>query len=289
MPTSLSPVDVANSALSKIGAQPINSLTDQTSASALACNLNFGLAYLEVSRASRWNCILTFQQLTADPAANPPVAPGGVTPITAVPWAPLTAYLANAFLTYGGYYYTVNFDYTSSSNFVNDLTAGFLVQTDQQAGTSVPDPFAGGDGSQFQSGWSFAYLLPDDFQLLVSLNENTSLGSWGGFGETSAEYEIIGDHLFCDETTAVVQYVKKEIDTTRFDSLFTHALTLKLASMISTLLRHDGGQMEALLLGEYKVALKEARTKNGGEKLARRFNPIASSNFNKARYGGANG
>ena len=59
--------------------------------------------------------------------------------------------------------------------------------------------------------------------------------------------------------------------------------------MISTELRQDGGVMEAGLLEAYERLIRQARTKNAGEKQARRFNPIASSKFNQARYGGVNG
>lgn len=291
MPTSLSPVDVSNAALALIGAQAINSLNDLTSVSAIQCNQNLPLAVDEVVRAGRWNTLIAPVQLTAAPAsANPMIVPGGVTPLAGVPWAPLTAYLANAFVTYGNYFYTVNFNYTSSNNFTNDLTAGFLSQTDQQAGTSVPDPFGNFvDGSQFVSGWSFAYLLPDDFQLLVTLNDNWCWGGWGGWGGESAQYEIMGNLLFCDEASAVVQYVQTTIDTTRFDALFLNCLTLKLASRIATALRHDGGKLAEVMLGEYKAALKDARAKNGGERVSRRFNPIPSSNFNRARWAGLAG
>ena len=173
MPTTLGPVQLANVALAKIGAQAITSLTDQTSTSAILCNQNIWLAVAEVSRAGRWNCILTTAQLTA--VTQTPVVPNGTGAITAVAWEPLTAYLADAFISYGGYYYTVMFDLTSSNNFFNDLTAGYYTQTDQQVGTSVPDAFCQGDGSLYQSGWPFAYALPADFQLLVTLNDNTSL------------------------------------------------------------------------------------------------------------------
>ena len=53
--TSLSPTDICNLSLSKIGAAPINSIGDLTNNSAIVCNTNFQLAYLEVSRATRWN------------------------------------------------------------------------------------------------------------------------------------------------------------------------------------------------------------------------------------------
>lgn len=280
MPTPASSVNICNLALSKIGAQAISSLSDQTNPSAIACNVNFLQACLEVSRAGRWNCLLTPTQLTAVPQTL--VNTDNPIP-TATAWAPLTTYQANVYLTYGGYYYQVEYTYTSTNNFVNDLTTGALVQTNLP---TTGSPFGCG-GSQYTSGWGFAYALPSDYQLLVTLNDNFCSG-WVGFGESAADYEIMGTTLYCNESVAVVQYVKNQPDTSRFDSLFVNALTFKLASMISTTLRQDGGRMEALLLQEYKSALKEARQKNGGEQQSRRFNPINSSRFIQSRYYGIN-
>ena len=343
MPTTLAQVDVCNVALAKIGAQSINSLTDQTSAASIVCNQCFNLAYLEVSRTTRWNCLLNTAVLVAvvqTPLASTTIPPpssfvnwapntffatglylyygsayyvvltgytssssfavdlssGNIQlyntngfPVTPpIPWAPQTYYSANAFLSYGNYFYTVNFAYTSSNNFTNDLTAGYLVQTDQQAGQSTTDAFQNyGSGSMYASGWAFAYQLPSDFQLLDTLNDN--VGSNWGYGDNSSNYEIMGSILYCDSSQAVIQYVPNQPDTTQWDAMFLNCVTLKLASMIATSLRQDGGAMERALLGGYQQALREARSKNGGEKQARRFNPIQSSRFNQARYGGING
>lgn len=281
MPTNLAAVDICNIALSKIGAQAINSITDQTSASAIACNTNFQLAYLEVSRASRWNCILTLAVLVQQVQIPLPGCPVPPNPAT---WAPFTTYTANTYLTYGGYFYQVMFTYTSTDNFENDLTTGALTQTN----LPTTQPFFPNNGSQYPSGWAYKFALPSDFQLLVTLNDNTYWG-YQGFGDTSSDYEIMGNSLYCDTPQAVIQYVQSTADTTKFDSLFANALTLKLASMISTNLRQDGGAMEERLLVAYDRALREARVKNAGEKKARRFNPIPSSLFNRSRYGGRNG
>lgn len=283
MPTTLSPTTICNSALAKIGSQAITSLTSG-SASAVICNQQYGMAVGEVMRAGRWNCLLVPLQLTA--VTQPSVVPNGTGPISAVPWEPLTAYLADTFISYGGYYYTVMFDYTSTNNFVNDLTAGFLTQTDQQVGTSVPDAFAGYDGSQYVSTWPYAYALPADFKLMVTLNGAFCLAGWGGPEQLVGEWQIMQSTLYCNQATAVIQYIQNNPDSTLFDDLFVNALTFKLASMISTTLRQDGGQMEAALLAEYKRALREARAKNGGEANRRRFNPISTSVFNRSRYTG---
>lgn len=282
MPTTLSPVGICNIALSKIGALSINSLTDTTNSSALACNTNFNLCYLEVSRSARWNCILDIAILVSEPQIP---LPGGTVPSNVPTWEPLTSYLADSFLTYGGYFYLVLFDYTSTNNFVNDLTAGALAQTN----LPTSNPLIPSDGSQYPSGWSYKFRLPADFQLLVALNDNTASNVWRNYGETTADYEIIGESIYCEDVQAVIQYVKDQPDPTRLDSLFVNALTLKLASTISTSLRQDGGRLEQALIAEYKSALREARTKNAGERQPRRFSIVNSSKFNASRYGGVNG
>ncbi len=287
MPTSLSPTNIANAALAKVGAQAITSLTDQTSTSAIICNQNYSLAVAEVSRAGRWNCLLVPAQLTA--VTQTSVIPLTSGTISAVAWAPLTAYLANTFIYYGNYYYEVMYNVTSTNNFFNDLTAGFYTQQDQQFGSSVPDAFSGLDGSQYTSTWPYAYELPSDFQLMVTLNGGFCYPGWAAPEQLVANWQIMGETLYCNQSVAVIQYIQTQPDSTRFDSLFVNALTYKLASMIATTLRQDGGNMQAALLSEFKRAIREARTKNGGEQTTRRFNPIGTSMFNRARYSGLNG
>lgn len=282
MPTTLSPTDISNLALSKVGAEFINSITDGGNRSAIACNQNFQLAYLEVSRSSRWNCLMTPGVLTQVPQT--PITP--VTPPTPFmgAWAPNTAYAANVFISYGGYYYEVMYVYTSSANFLNDLTSGPLTQQNLQ--TSGPTTFPSCDGSQYPSGWSFQYALPADFQLLCMLNDNCC---WDFDGAGGDDYEIMGEFLYCDQSRAIIQYVKNQPDTSQFDALFTSALSFFLASMIATTLRQDGGKLQIQMLDLYTRALSKGRTKNGGEQMARRFSSIRSSRFLRARYGGING
>ena len=124
---------------------------------------------------------------------------------------------------------------------------------------------------------------------------------WDYDGSGGDDYELMsgqiavgppptyGQCLFTYASQAVIQYVPNQPDTTQWDALFTNAVTLKLASAIATTLRQDGGALEAKLLMAYEQALRVARQKNGGEKQSIRFNPIRSSRFNQARYGGING
>lgn len=282
--TSLSQTDVCNIALSKIGSQPIQSITDLTNKSAIFCNTNWQLSYLEVSRATRWNCLLDTAILAALPQIPLPEAG---TPSPTVNWEPNTAYPANIYLAYGGGIYLTQYAYTSTASFVNDLTTGALVQADYpdyNFWTNFPN------GSQYPSGWAFKYQLPDDFVLMAVLNDNnTGWGYYGGESGQGALYQIMGDHLFTNAQQAVIKYVKNQPDTTRFDALFVAALAFNLASKIATPLRQDSGQMEAELIKAYMQKVSEAKTKNAGEGQPRRFTLQATSRFGAARKWSTNG
>lgn len=299
MPISNDPTSLSNIALSKIGAQLITSISDNTNTSAIQCNLNFGLCYQEVARAVRWNCLLTTAVLNeVQQVGLPGTSAATSTSITATAWAPLHAYLANVYVTFGGYYYTVMFSYTSSGNFMNDLTTGALAQTDLPTSGST---FGITDGSQYPSGWGHQYLLPANYLLLATVNENVVWNADGGGGD---DYEIMAGSpvypipntpaplvpcLFCDSAQVVVQYVPNQPDTTQWDANFASAFTFKLAAQVATPLRQDGGKLQIEMLQAYKQALSFAQQRNGGEQQVKRFNPVFSSLFNQARQGGANG
>lgn len=271
-------------ALSKIGAVSIQAMNDLTSTSAIQCNTNFQLAYLAVSRAARWNCLMQTAILVEIPQTPVPPPSGSTPPGPAVPWAPNTAYAANVYLTFGGYIYITEFAYTSSFSFQNDLTTGALVQTNYPATGQFPD---GGPAPFYPSGWRHQWALPSDFVLLGALNDSEC--SWASLGGKGHNYEIMQGSLFTNDAQAVIKYVQNVVDTTLFDAQFTEALTYKLASMIATPLRQDGGKLAETMSGEYARVIMEAKTQDAGEKQPTRFNPISSSNFIRSRWGGING
>jgi hypothetical protein len=298
MPISNDQTALCNVALAKIGAQSITAISDTTSASAIACSTNFNLCYQELSRLGRWNCLLTTGILTeVTQTPLPWSSAGGVSSITATAWAINTVYAPGVYVTFGGYYYLVMYAYTSTNNFLNDLTTGALTQTDTPTSGNT---FGLDDGSQYPSGWAHQFLLPSDFLLLAILNDSPV---WDFGGEGSDDYELMAGAptypiatppankvpcLFCDAEHAVVQYVPNQPDTTQWDPLFANCFTLKLAATISTTLRQDGGRMETELIQAFDKALRTARARNGGERQARRFNPIPTSLFNQSRYIGLN-
>lgn len=281
MPTTLSPVNVCNIALGKIGAQPIQDITDLTNASAIACNTHFDLVYQSTSRAREWNCLMDPAVLTEQ--TQTPL-PGAATPTPAPNWEIYTFYAANTYLTYGGYVYIVMYDYTSTNNFFNDLTTGALTQTNYPSNGNTFDL---GNGSDYPSGWAYKFALPSDFLYLAVLNDNVYWDYWSV--GSSEEYQIMGDSLYCNASQAVIKYVKNQPDTTRWDPMLTEAISFKLASAVATQLRQDGGKLEMAMLQAYNVFMTAAATKNAGERKPRRFNIISSSRFNAARFGGVNG
>jgi hypothetical protein len=279
--TTLSPVDIANLALARCGAQRIASLTDQANTSAILVNGQFQLAYLEISRANRWGCLMAATQLVE--IVQTPLAGVVTTPVSTVAWAPLTTYAALTYVTFAGTIYQISFPYTSTNNFYTDLLTGALTQQDFT--TNSPAFGSISAGSNYASGWGHQYALPSDFVLLSTLNDNNC---WEAQGQGS-EWEIMGTSLFTNDAFAIVKYVKNVTDTTLFDPMFCSALVALLASKLVTALRLDSGSLSETFMAEYQRLVSAARAKDGDQMKVRRFNPINTSTFIGSRYGGING
>lgn len=275
MGTSLSRTDLANQALSNIGAQPIEDFDDTDNTSATEVRGNWELAVAETGRAHAWNCLMAAVQL--QPTAQIPISPAVPVPASTA-WAPLTAYAAGAYVTYGGALYQALIANTSTASFINDLTAGFWFETDQ---LNV-DPFnPNAIAAQYPSGWAYQYPLPPDCLLMVALNDNPTVGP-------EQEYEIIGINLYTNQSQAVIKYVKYTEDTTRFDALFAGCVVLKLSASIATRLRQDDTSIAVRMEQLYARSLTAARAKDAGERKPRRFNPVANSRFISSRWASTN-
>lgn len=278
MPTSLSKTDLANMALSRIGAQAVSDLTDTQNTSAVEVSLNWQLALAEASRAHRWSCLMNTAALT--PTAQTPLPDAPVNPPTTA-WAPLTSYVANQYVTYGLQIYQAFFNHTSSNNFTNDLTSGLWFQTD----ITDPNPSFGGSGygGNYPSNWAFQYALPGDCLLVAEYNQQQPTP---GVEQT---WEVIGINLYSNQNTGVIKYVQFNEDTTRYDALFIACLVQLLASKIATRLRQDDTQISAGCYQQYLKQLAQARAKDGGEQLRRRFTPQANSRWINSRFRSTNG
>lgn len=265
-------------ALSKIGAQAISDFDDTNNTSAVEVKLNWQLALAEASRAHRWNCLMTTAVLV--PTAQTPVPDAPVPPVT-TPWAPFTSYVANQYVTYGLQIYQAFYDNTSTANFINDLTAGYWFETD----ITDPNPSFGGSGygGNYPSNWAFQYPLPGDCLLVAEYNQQQP-----NPGQLQ-QWEIIGINLYSNQNTGVIKYVQYNEDCTRYDALFTACLVLLLASKVATRLRQDDTQISGACYQQYLKQLAQARAKDGGEQLRRRFTPQANSRWVNSRFRSTNG
>lgn len=75
-------------------------------------------------------------------------------------------------------------------------------------------------------GWAKAYGLPSDFSRIVSLNVFDDFTN-------SPPYEVNGNKLYTDETTAFIRYISDSPDANDFDDIFIELLTTKIAAKLA--------------------------------------------------------
>jgi hypothetical protein len=300
-----SQTDIANLALAEVGQNPIADIDDTESVAAQLCARNFWASVAKVAREHSWNCLQRRQTLTQ--LALPESSSFGTSigwscgqPTSWPPyWLANTAYAGGTLVTYSEAVYYCTQAYTSSNNFINDLTAGYWVQMYQPATGAFMGP-AGALGYE----WDFGFVVPEDYILLTELNGNLV---WGGYGTSQRGvgdlYEIFVYQtanpdesksnvraLFCNTPYANVKYTALIQDTTLFDPHFVDAVAVFLASKIATPLRADDGRMAAVLRQRYATdALPAALVKDAGERKFYRYDPTRESNFLRSRFRGTNG
>lgn len=279
----------------QLGMRKIQSITNLSDPSAIACNVAWNQAFGSVARETPWNCLkapATLGQLI--PSTTITTYETNI-PSTATTWVPGTAYAVNAYVIYAGYLYQCLIANTSSSSFAVDLTRGYWFQTN----TFSPNFFGPYPGNTAPgTGWRYAFALPVDFIALVRLNNSSAWGGWGwgsgggGGGNSGTQgrsHEIFQRTLYCNSPFAQIIYVQYQTDTTVYDSLFTDALIYKLAAMIATDLRKDDANLSLKMLQAYKEIMSEARVKNAGDDKLKRFNPVTTSWFVRSRRFSTNG
>ena len=76
--------------------------------------------------------------------------------------------------------------------------------------------------------WAFKFALPSD---CIKPRKLLSEGAWQE--AISIDYLIESGHLYCNEEKPTLVYTMQVADTTRFSSMFTSAVSYKLASYIA--------------------------------------------------------
>jgi hypothetical protein len=297
--------EIANKALREIGSAPINSIDDTNSASAIACAGEIWQSVREVGRLHNWNCLrrrqtltqLSFPQSSSSGSGTAFGWPGCRPSVPPPYWLPNTLYSGGTLVTYGeAIYYCMapSGPALSSSNFINDLTAGMWAQL-------YSSFFAGNYGNTgglYE--WRFGYALPTDYLLIEEMNGNDCrFGRGRGSLYELFINEVVNTEdqsvtnqgaIFCDKPWADIKYTAFIQDPTIFDPLFITCVAVKLAANIATQILGDGGKMSTQLNNRFETeTLTSAMLKDSGEHKAHRYDPTRESQFLRSRRGSTAG
>lgn len=124
--------------------------------------------------------------------------------------------------------------------------------------------------------WGYAYYLPSDFFRLITVNSF-------GQEQPTETYQIQGNQLLSDAGEAKISYIADVVDENLFDSLFTEAFVLRLASKLAKPLS-GSMDMSARLAQEAKYLLSEARRIDGADNSDRRKPAWVNSSLVRSRY-----
>lgn len=294
--------DVANLALLEIGSQPISDIDDTNGESPAACRAAFWQAVGEVGRAHNWNCLKLRKNLTqlvlptnsSTYGCGTSIGWPGCQPSTPPPyWLANTVYTGGTLVTYGEAIYYCLQGYTSGTNFIVDMTAGFWAQIY----SSFYAGLQGASNGLYE--WKYGYALPGDFLLLNELNGTDCRQSRevGDLYELFVSQKDNGDEtvsnsraLFCNQPYADVKYTALIQDPTVWDPHFINCVAVLLGSKISTQIRGDDGKMAIQLKAKYEGStLPWAMLKDSGERKLPRYDPTRESNFLRSRWGSTAG
>ena len=99
--------------------------------------------------------------------------------------------------------------------------------------------------------WAHAYALPVDLIRIREVRPSDELtagallpGDLQG-DDGGAPYELAGDRLYCDLSPAVLHYIRRVDDPSKFPPLFVEALSWHLAARLAMPLTRDANQRQA--------------------------------------------
>lgn len=116
--------------------------------------------------------------------------------------------------------------------------------------------------------FNYKYALPSDYVRIYRLDNQ-------GY-----RYKIKGGELHTDKDGVKIEYVAKITDTTKFDAMFSTAVSLKLGSELSYSIAGSADRA-AQLLDDYKMYVKEAKRADGQEGTP---DPLRADLFANSRH-----
>jgi hypothetical protein len=264
-PTSAS---ICNMALSKVSNKLIDSLTDNTPEARL-CNLFYAPAVNEILRLHDWNWATSLVTLS---------------PLTLTASVSVTTTTATATVTSHGLSVGQTITVTGASN--ANVNGSWKVATVTNANTFTFTLNANATGTYAGVSvvptppfdWSYSYVLPADFNRIVTLNSFDS-------SKSNVHYEIIGAHLYTDESYANISYIKENVSPSLFDSLFIDLVATRIAEQVGPALGVAPQIIQGLSI-TFSRKLAEARRIDSSEADPRVKPYLVNSNLVNARYTG---
>lgn len=246
-------IDICNTALRRIGAEPIVALSDDTKGAA-CCNLRYESCKRYVLRKHPWNRC-TKRAILAKPGTTTPVVLG----IANYDGSGAASF--NSLVIGSTYYWTKNANDSSMTCGATTLSNSGIFQA-----TATLVSFAGTIGAGFTAtidtltnfapafGFSYQYTLPSDNLRVLEVDQ------------VNVPYKLEGNQLLSDNINIEIRYVYDVTDVTIFDQALFEAIAAYLAWDISYSMTQNMN-LRTTLYAEWKDALKAAKTPDSQEEF----------------------
>lgn len=248
-----SDVEICNSALAKLGAESITSLSD-TTRRAVLCNRQYDKIRKKMLRMHPWNFAIkrvwlspiTETSTSVDAGTDTFTATGNITGVTGEKYKiTLNSGTMPGGLTAGNTYYIIKTAATTFKLATN--------QTNAAAGTAIDITSAPTFNATFtlKSAWGeeeHCFTLPSDYLRGLREKEKTFI-SW----------KVEGSRVVADQDEFNLMYIADISDTTLFTPDFDELLSLALAKEISYSLVQSNSLLDRLER-EYQIALRDVRS-----------------------------
>lgn len=122
--------------------------------------------------------------------------------------------------------------------------------------------------------WAHAYALPGE---LIRVRELRPAD--GAVADGPCPYELSGDRLYADLTPAVLHYIRRIDDPSKFTPLFIEALSWHLAARLAMPLTRDAGQRQAA----FQMALQTQAAASAAEANDERADGGFVSDYERVR------
>lgn len=221
-------LELVNSALGRLGVDPIGNINDTTKA-AKSARLHWPIALSAVLRSDKWNSMHS--------------STDNLTPLSNLTWKPETAYATGAFVV--------------ASNILMKCARGGITGTVEPTafragvadGTATWDAF--GEIPIGKFGYANVFLYPENALKILSVG--------------TSDYRVYGRAVYTNELAPVVEYISVAASPEALDPLLQEAVRARLAMLMAP--SFGQGNIIGDLLQEYEYARREAERASSDEAL----------------------